>query len=58
MRGSSQQRANTKDAHFTVLGFTTASADAVLCCIIFAMKELDLLWVQGLDPFTEWEGGD
>jgi len=41
-----------------VLGFTTASADAVLCCIIFAMKELDLLWVQGLDPFTEWEGGD
>jgi hypothetical protein len=56
--GRPQQRANTKDAHFTVLGFTTASGDAVMCCVIFAAKELDPLWVQGLDPFAEWEGGE
>ncbi len=56
--GRPQQRANTKDAHFTVLGFTTASGNAVMCCIIFAAKELDPLWVQGLDPFAEWEGGE
>jgi len=54
--GRPQQRSNTKDAHFTVLGFTTASGEAVMCAIIFAAKEMDPLWVQGLDPFTEWEG--
>jgi hypothetical protein len=41
-----------------VLGFTTALGNAVMCCIIFAAKELDPLWVQGLDPFAEWEGGE
>jgi hypothetical protein len=39
-------------------GFTTASREAVMCAIIFAMKEMDSLWVQGLDPFVQWEGGE
>jgi hypothetical protein len=51
-----QECANTKDAHFTVLGFKTASSEAVMCCIIFAASRLDYLWVPGLDPFTTWEG--
>ena len=29
-----------------------------MCAIIFAAKELDPLWVQGLDPFADWEGGE
>jgi hypothetical protein len=31
--GRSQQRKNTKDAHFNVLGFTTSSIEAVVCYI-------------------------
>lgn len=56
--GRPQQRSNTKDAHFTVLGFTAASGEAIMCAIIFAAKEMDPLLVHGLDPFTEWEGGE
>jgi hypothetical protein len=39
-----------------VLGFTTASGKAVMYSIIFAAKELDPLWVQGLDLFADWGG--
>ncbi len=42
-----QECENTKEAHFAVLGFTTASGEAVMCCIIFAASQLDSLWVQG-----------
>jgi hypothetical protein len=49
--GRPQERA--KDAHFTMLGYTTASGEAVMCSIIFAAKELDPLWIQGLDPFAD-----
>ncbi len=28
------------------------------CVPFFAAKELDPLWVQGLDPFADWEGGE
>jgi hypothetical protein len=41
-----------------MLGFMAASGEAVMCAIIFVAKELDPLWVQGLDPFTDWEGGE
>ena len=47
-----------KDAHFTVLGFTAAEGTPVMCAIIFAAKELELSWVQGLNPFVEWHGND
>jgi len=49
-----QQRSAMKDAHFTVLGFTAAEGTPVMCAIIFAAKELELSWVQGLNPFVEW----
>jgi len=56
--GRPQQRANMKDAHFTVLGFTAATGEPVMCCIIFACKELEPMMVQGLDPFATWEGDE
>jgi len=56
--GRPQQRANMKDAHFTVLGFTSATGQPLMCSIIFACKELEPIMVQGLDPFTPWEGND
>jgi hypothetical protein len=51
-----QQRSSTQDAHFTVLGFTAATGEAVLCAIIFAAKELEEQWVLGLDPQALWIG--
>jgi hypothetical protein len=33
-----QNRAATKDAHFTVLGFTATSGEPVMCALIFAAK--------------------
>ena len=48
-----------KDAHFTVLGFTAAEQGTpVMCAITFAAKELELSWVQGLNPFVEWHGNE
>ena len=54
--GRPQQRSALKDAHFTVLGFTAADGYPVMCAIIFAAKQLEIGWVQGLDPFAEWIG--
>jgi hypothetical protein len=54
--GRPQQRLATKDAHFTMLGFTSASGEPLLCAIIFAAKELKNEWVLGFDPFAAWIG--
>ncbi len=51
-----QVRAATKDSHFTVLGFTTATGIPLMCAIIFAAKELDAHWVLGLDRSAPWIG--
>jgi hypothetical protein len=53
---STTQRAATKDAHFTVMGFTVASGDPVMCAIIFAAKVFKVEWRTGVDPFAEWIG--
>ncbi len=42
--GRPQQRANMKDAHFTVLGFTAATGEPIICCIIFACKDWSPFW--------------
>jgi len=49
-----QQRSATKDAHFTVLGFTAANGLPVMCAIIFAAKELEESWVLGFNPTVKW----
>jgi hypothetical protein len=54
--GWRQQMAATKDAHFTVMGFTAASGDPVMCMIIFAAKVFKDEWRTGVDPFAEWIG--
>ena len=51
-----QIKAACKDTQFTILGFTTASGEPVMCDVIFAAKELDPAWVLGLDPFCPWVG--
>jgi hypothetical protein len=56
--GRALMRCNTKDAHFSVLGFTAATGEPIMCAIIFAAKQLDPLWITGLDPFAAWEGGE
>jgi hypothetical protein len=56
--GRPQNRAATKDAHFTVLGFTAANGELLLCAIIFAAKSMKREWVTGFDPFAEWIGNE
>ena len=53
-----QQRSAHKYAHFTVLGFTAANGNPIMCAIIFAAKTLEDEWVLGLDPFAEWVGDE
>ena len=55
--GRPQQRAATKDAHFTVLGFTAASGEPVMCAVIFAAKAFRDEWRTGFDPLADWIGG-
>jgi hypothetical protein len=56
VEGRPQERASTKDAHFTVLGFTTSSGEPVMCVIIFAAKSLRDEWRTGFDPLAKWIG--
>jgi hypothetical protein len=53
-----QIKAATKDSHFTVLGFTAATGEPVMCAIIFSAKEMCRSWVLGLNASAPWEGDD
>ena len=44
-----QIKAATKDSHFTVLGFTAATGEPVMCAIIFSAKEMCASWVLGFN---------
>ena len=44
-----QQTSNTADIHFTVLGFTNAAGQAVLCGVIIAASQLSADQVLGFD---------
>jgi hypothetical protein len=52
--GHPQNRAATKDAHFTILGFTAANGEPIMCVIIFAAKTMKEEWALGYDPFIDW----
>ena len=54
--GRPQQRAATKDSHFTVMGFTTATGLPLMCAIIFAAAELKPEWALGFNSSAEWIG--
>jgi hypothetical protein len=56
--GLAQNRAATKDAHFTILGFTAANGKPLVCAIIFAAKTLKDEWKTGFNPFVEWIGDE
>ena len=53
-----QVKAATKDSHFTVLGFTAATGEPVMCAIIFTAKQLCESWVLGFNATAEWIGTD
>jgi hypothetical protein len=42
-----------KDNHFTVLGFTAGTGEAVLCAIIIATSKLKVTDVTGCNPLSE-----
>jgi hypothetical protein len=54
--GRPLQRAATKDAHFTVLGFTAANGKPLMWTIIFAAKSVKDEWKTGFNPFVQWIG--
>ena len=47
-------KASEPGAHFTVLGFTAANGEPLLCAILFAAKSMKREWVTGFDPFADW----
>ena len=53
-----QIKAATKDSHFTVLGFTAATGEPVMCAVIFAAKELRNDWVLGYNGCAPWIGNE
>jgi hypothetical protein len=54
--GHPQNWAATKDTHFTLLGFTAANGEPLICTIIFTAKTLKDQWKVAFDPFVEWIG--
>ena len=56
--GRPQVKAATKDSHFTVLGFTAATGEPVMCAIIFAAQTLCESWVFGFNASATWIKGD
>ena len=51
-----QQKACTKEKHFTLLGITALNGDPVMCVIIFAGKRENKLYECGMDVFAEQIG--
>ena len=51
-----QQKASTKDKHFTLLGLTALNGDPVMCVVIFAGKRETKLYECGMDLFAEKVG--
>jgi len=41
-----------KDCHFTVLGFTAATGEPVLCVIVLASKTMKMDYIMGVNPFA------
>ena len=41
-----------EDCHFTILGFTAATGEPVLCAIVLASKTMKMNFIMGVNPFT------
>ncbi|KAI2492615.1 hypothetical protein MHU86_21929 [Fragilaria crotonensis] len=54
--GRPQIKAATKDSHFTVMGFTAATGEPVMCAIIFEAMKMCPSWVLGLNASAPWIG--
>ena len=53
-----QIRAATKDSHFTVLGFTAATGEPLMCAVIFSAKSSCEEWMVGFNASAPWIGAD
>ena len=51
-----QQKSNSRDKHYTLLGRTALSGDAVIYVVIFSGERESRLWETGIDVFTKTEG--
>jgi hypothetical protein len=56
--GRPQIKAARKESHVTVLGFTAATEEPVMCAIIFAAQVMSKAWVFGFNASATWIGGD
>jgi hypothetical protein len=54
--GRPKIKAATKDSHFTVMGFTAATGEPVMCAIIFEAMKMCPSWVLGLNASAPWIG--
>ncbi len=57
-QGRPQMHPAMKDAHLTLLGFTSTNGDPIMCTLIFAAMGMQDEWILGFDPFVEWIGGE
>ncbi len=57
-QGRPQNHTATKDAHFTLLGFTLTTGESIMCTLIFTAMEMQDEWIYGFDPFIDWIGGE
>jgi hypothetical protein len=56
--GRPQIKAATKDSHFMVLGFTSATGEPIMCAIIFAAQPMCETWIMGFNASATWIGED
>jgi hypothetical protein len=43
------REAITKELHYTVMGFTAATGEPILCVVIFKFEKTPHQWVSGID---------
>jgi hypothetical protein len=48
----SQERSSYRDCHFTVLGFTAALGEPMMCAVIVAAKKLTAIEASGFNPLS------
>ena len=51
-----QQKVNSRDKHYTLLGITALTGEPVMCIVIFSGKRHNPLWETGLDLEAETIG--
>ena len=48
-----RSKSATTDSHFTLLEFTAATGEPIMCAIILAAEKIEAWWEMGYDEFAE-----